>query len=439
MQKRINLLLLLLCFGMAASAQTSGSKGTLLLAESFEGSYTSRFQAASNPAFNFYNPYYRIFATTRYGFSTPAGLARKGGQAARFEMRRADTDVVRSELAGKKTESALHNWYAVSLYLPSESWGTDKEWDIITQFNTVADAGEPKLTPPVKLFVDEGRLYLSVNWAAAKIAFKPEGSEQWDLGPVEKDKWLDFVWHINFSFNPDGVLELWKNGVKVVNYRGPNMYNDNVVPWFKYGIYRRKWASVHSRVLYADEVRIMSGNVSYSDIAPEGAAAASKPEPESVVQKPATFNPILLNVGGKAFTDSKKLKWEADGSVVGAVAGYRPIAIPNSSNDALYQSYRFADKGKPYRYAFPLPNGLYKVSTYFLEPYFQKTGARVFNIEAEGERVLSRYDIYKEVGFGRVTHKEFRVEVKDGKLDLVFSSVVNNAIVSALKVERLDN
>jgi hypothetical protein len=56
----------------------------------------------------------------------------------------------------------------------------------------------------------------------------------------------------------------------------------------------------------------------------------------------------------------------------------------------------------------------------------------------EGKRVLSNYDIYKQDGAGKAVVKTFEnVPVTDGSLSITLTSVANNAIISAIEIERV--
>ncbi|QMU27659.1 polysaccharide lyase [Adhaeribacter radiodurans] len=217
--------------------------------------------------------YFRKQVYTTYGFTSSNDFVRNGANAARFEMRNGDGSVRSEILLPAETES--NRWYGTSLYLPSDSWESDynaEGWDIISQWHAVEDAGEDARLPPLSLTVAKGRLSFVINWAteATNTNGSVSGKKVFDLGPVEKDKWLDMVYHINFSHESDGVLEVWKNGVKVVDYKGPNCYNDQVYPYFKAGIYKRRWYDVTKRVLYIDEVRTGNSDATYKDVAPTG-------------------------------------------------------------------------------------------------------------------------------------------------------------------------
>ncbi|MDQ4140691.1 MAG: polysaccharide lyase, partial [Bacteroidota bacterium] len=217
--------------------------------------------------------YFNIQNYTSYGFAVSNKRARKGSNALRLELRK-NSEKIRSEilLAG---ETHRERWYGASLYLPKNDWDSDLHadgWDIITQWHAREDKGEASRFPPIALVVSKGRLCVVVYWATREKNTNNSinGKKVFDLGQLEKGKWLDMVYHIKFSHKSDGILEVWKNGVKVIKYKGPNSYNDKSLPYFKAGIYKRKWYNITKRVVYVDEVRVGNKNATYKDVAPAG-------------------------------------------------------------------------------------------------------------------------------------------------------------------------
>jgi len=244
---------------------------------------------------------FRSQVYTDYGFQLSSAVKRNGAKSARFEMR-SSSDRIRSEIL-KDEESEKNRWFGNSLYLPSENWASDllpEGWEIITQWHALDDPGEPARFPPLALVVSKGRLSFQIYWSSKEINTNSNyaGKKIFDLGPVEKDKWLDMVYHINFSHNSDGVLEVWKNGVKVVDFNGPNCYNDDSLPYMKMGIYKRGWNKITKRVIYIDEVRVGNGNATYKDVVPSGANPETNPdtnpEPETEPEQPSTADPLSL-------------------------------------------------------------------------------------------------------------------------------------------------
>jgi hypothetical protein len=80
-------------------------------------------------------------------------------------------------------------------------------------------------------------------------------------------------------------------------------------------------------------------------------------------------------------------------------------------------------------------NATYDVTLKFAEIYWTGVGQRVFNVSIEGKTVLSNLDIIAKVGPRTAYDVTIPVTVNDGVLNISFSSVVNNAKVSGIKVE----
>jgi hypothetical protein len=44
------------------------------------------------------------------------------------------------------------------------------------------------------------------------------------IGPIVKNQWYDFVYHVRWSSGSDGFMQAWVNGVKKLDHRGPTLY-----------------------------------------------------------------------------------------------------------------------------------------------------------------------------------------------------------------------
>ncbi|OGX80767.1 malectin domain-containing carbohydrate-binding protein [Hymenobacter coccineus] len=126
----------------------------------------------------------------------------------------------------------------------------------------------------------------------------------------------------------------------------------------------------------------------------------------------------------------------ADKSFAGGTPNTGNGAIAGTANGAMYQSER---AGGSFGYALPVSNGKYTVVLHFAETYWTAAGQRVFDVAAEGTKVLTRYDIVKKVGPLTATSESFAVTVSDNVLNLDFSALfsaggVDQAKVSAIEV-----
>jgi len=170
-------------------------------------------------------------------------------------------------------------WYGISIFLPDE-YVADPIWELVTQWHGRPDfdIGEDWRNPIMALFSEDGEWLLNVIWDSKENTFESgervyDGSESFDLGPHERGRWTDWVFHIMWSYEDDGILQVWKNGELVVDRVGPNAFNDAQGPYLKFGIYKG-WkdpetvGEVDSRLLFHDELRIGGPDAVYCDVAP---------------------------------------------------------------------------------------------------------------------------------------------------------------------------
>lgn len=86
-----------------------------------------------------------------------------------------------------------------------------------------------------------------------------------------------------------------------------------------------------------------------------------------------------------------------------------------------------------------VPNGTYDVTVKMREQWYNAPGVRVFDVFAEGARVLADVDIYKAAGKDTAYDRTFRTVVRDGRLDLGWVAKKDLALISAVVVSRVDN
>ncbi|MBN1154183.1 T9SS type A sorting domain-containing protein [candidate division KSB1 bacterium] len=105
--------------------------------------------------------------------------------------------------------------------------------------------------------------------------------------------------------------------------------------------------------------------------------------------------------------------------------------IHDTEDDKLYQTEHW-DMSE---YRFDISNGFYEVNLHFAEIYFNSSGMRVFQVDIEGDRRLSTFDIYKEVGHDRALIKTFMVQVNDQQLNIEFIPGIENPKISAIEIK----
>ena len=196
--------------------------------------------------------------------------------------RQKDKVPYRTEVSGPRADVGKEYWYGFSIYLPND-YPADRVWEIVAQWHGSPDfnLGETWRNPVMALSTTGGRWSILNRWDAKRNTFEGgkrayDGSKQYDFGPYRKGVWTDWVVHVQWSYRADGVLQIWQNGKKVVDRKGPNTFNDAKGPYFKMGIYKgwkdpkRPSDAVTRRVLYHDEFRMAGVSGRYEDVAPGG-------------------------------------------------------------------------------------------------------------------------------------------------------------------------
>ncbi len=213
-------------------------------------------------------------------FSLSDSFARKGTYSGRFEIGKEDTMIfkgVRAELA-LSSETENERWYGASILFP-ESFIVDSVPEVVLQWHSVPDVYNGPISPPVALWIQNNRYKVVMQWASFSGATNKtvEGRKEFDLGEVNAGAWTDWVFHIKYSWQNDGVLEVWKNKTKVISYFGPNSYNDKKLPYFKMGIYKWEWNNSRgklrspgaTRVAYYDEIRVGNKAATLASVSPK--------------------------------------------------------------------------------------------------------------------------------------------------------------------------
>jgi N-acetylneuraminic acid mutarotase len=150
---------------------------------------------------------------------------------------------------------------------------------------------------------------------------------------------------------------------------------------------------------------------------------------------PALTNVIRINSGGTAQNFNGEA-WIADQYFTGGTGYSTNSPIANTTQDQVYQSERFGN----FNYAIPVGQaGTYAVDIHLAEIYFGQAGQRVFNINIEnGLFVRNNLDLIQTYGANNTANvlRADNLNITDGTINIVFTTVVNNAKVSGISVGR---
>jgi hypothetical protein len=211
-----------------------------------------------------------------------SSIKRGGRYAMKSHLSSSGRNNFRTEVRLIAPDSQLKKeyWYGFSVYLPSD-YKADKVWEIVAQWKNWPDSGDTEHSPPLTLSTTGGVWSVTDKWNANRTTTPSSTRTSKHLfGPYTTGKWTDWVFRIRWAYDKDGLLEIWKDGKKVLSKSGPNTYNDARMPYFKFGIYKG-WhkiaaTSVKTRTLYHDQLRFVGPGGAYSYVAPTSNSTVSR-------------------------------------------------------------------------------------------------------------------------------------------------------------------
>jgi len=131
------------------------------------------------------------------------------------------------------------HWWAHSVLFPNdyvdppESTGSTWNFGVVADFhNTSSGAGQANFqvnAMPVTAISPDRMTGLSFQ-----IAYGTQSSPtkvKYPIGPIVRNQWYNFVYHVKWSSGSDGYFDAWVNGVQKMSYRGPTLYAGQGVYW----------------------------------------------------------------------------------------------------------------------------------------------------------------------------------------------------------------
>ncbi len=195
--------------------------------------------------------------------------------------------------------------------------------------------------------------------------------------------------------------------------------------------------------------------VPYGQPQGEGEAGKGKAIAFTVVEQandpvPTTSEQVFfrINAGGGAVTTGLG-RFTEDRFWTGATSTFsisNDVNILQTSHDVLYRTERTSLINNPadMYYRLPVPAGQYRVVLHFAELWWNLPygaaggeGSRLFDVMAEGQPVLTSFDLLALAPPLTAHTRTFLREVTDGQLDLRFISRENRATVAAIEVIRI--
>ena len=166
----------------------------------------------------------------------------------RFEVRSGDRwgkDVATDHATERAelSDNLKHNlnddfWTAYDLQIEPGPPSTAR-YVVIGQFHQIAQPGE-SYSPPIEEDLLPGDVF-EINVRASKTfpILKGPGFKTVFSDPsFQRGRTYHLVYHIHLGPSGDGLLDVWRDGIQIVNYRGPLGYAGHGGAYFKFGLYR---------------------------------------------------------------------------------------------------------------------------------------------------------------------------------------------------------
>ncbi len=225
--------------------------------------------------------------------------------------------------------------------------------------------------------------------------------------------------------NDPGVLATalrHNNWDSVNNGAVPNAGSDPVLPASLYLTAKPAW---------------MSAAVQWPPIGPDvspmypAAPALGTGTPFGSGTAPMPASGLAIVAGGTSYTDSSGFTYGDDANFSGGTTAFSSDPISGTEDDYLYKAERYGD----FSYNFPVPNGAYNVTLKMAENYWTAAGQRIFNINVNGASAAANLDIFAKVGANTAYDLIVPVTVTNGTIEIDFISLVDNAKVSAIRID----
>ncbi len=164
------------------------------------------------------------------GRASLVGIGRDGGTGVRLHTEPGDSNVngsgsaERNDLALSQAATACHQgseqWWSHSVLFPDDyvvpPSGATWHWGVVADFHHTGSTGQANFHV---LSLPDGLRFRGFGGATVDA-----GQFEAPIGPVVKNVWYDFVYHVKWSSGSDGYFDAWVNGVQRLAHRGPTLY-----------------------------------------------------------------------------------------------------------------------------------------------------------------------------------------------------------------------
>jgi len=176
------------------------------------------------------------------GRASLSNITRNGSPGVRLHTEPGDKNVFgsanaeRNDLAISQAATDCYegreHWWAHSVLFPDDyvdppkSMGRDWNWGVVFDFHNSASGPwqanfAVTAMPATATSPDRPTGLWFRGFGGVKSG---DGEFAAPIGPIVRNVWYDFVYHVRWSSGADGFFDAWVNGEKKMSHRGPTLY-----------------------------------------------------------------------------------------------------------------------------------------------------------------------------------------------------------------------
>jgi len=117
-------------------------------------------------------------------------------------------------------------WWAHSILFPDDyvipPAGATWNWGVVMDFHHTGPTGQANFQV---VSLPTGLVFQGFGGPTVANSPSDPGFYGASIGPVTKNAWYDFVYHVKWSSGSDGYFYAWVNGVQKLAHTGPTLYS----------------------------------------------------------------------------------------------------------------------------------------------------------------------------------------------------------------------
>ncbi len=166
-----------------------------------------------------------------------------------------------------------------------------------------------------------------------------------------------------------------------------------------------------------------------------GSSAASNQASATTSASSGSCTSLCINSGGPLVSPFVADEDFTGGATLNHANTINTSKVTNPAPAAVYQTGR--DQNFTYTIGGFTANSSHTVRLHFCETYFTASGKRTFNVSINSTQVLSAFDIFAAAGGQNIANIQQFTEAANssGQYVIVFTSVVNNSLVSGIEID----